>query len=167
MDKAGAFLDSFFSFFNFQDGKKYVSFFSSWQKIVGDDKDGEGIFSHSKITDINKGALLVEVDHPGWMQQLRMRQERILKKIASEYPDLGIKTLHYKLVPEGKFSSPAPAEKQEKSGFSASYPEKETPEQPPPLQKTGKDALESIQDENLRESLIRLKKTLRQNENTK
>lgn len=45
---------------------------------------------HSKIVDINKRTLIVEVDHPGWMQYLRLIEKKILKKIGKFYPNLDI-----------------------------------------------------------------------------
>jgi hypothetical protein len=154
MDKAGDLLKAFFAFHNLEGGEKYVSLFSSWRKVAGDD-----IASHSRIVDLRRGALLVEVDHPGWMQMLQMKQEAILKTLASRYPDLAIRMLHVKLTPAGQFSSPA-------SPSSPTPPEAEpesaaeTPEEPL-VSKTEKEALDAIHDEDLRNTLLRLKKTLK------
>ncbi|MDR1626697.1 MAG: DUF721 domain-containing protein [Spirochaetia bacterium] len=146
MDKAGDLLKNFFAFYNIDGGEKYVSLFSSWRKVVGD-----AIADHSRIFNLRKGALIVEVDHPGWVQMLRMRQEGILQRLSRAYPDLGIRMIHTKLVRSGQFSPP-----QKKD---ASPPE---PQPPPPPEYPAREngGLENIQDAELRDLLLRLKKTL-------
>jgi hypothetical protein len=152
MDKAGDLLKAFFAFHNLEGGEKYVSLFSSWRKVAGDD-----IASHSRIVDLRRGALLVEVDHPGWMQMLQMKQEAILKTLALRYPDLAIRMLHVKLTPAGQFSSPTavPA-----NPAPLPEPAAETPAEPP-VSKTEQEALDAIYDENLKNTLLRLQKTLK------
>jgi hypothetical protein len=67
---------------------RYYSFFSRWDQIVGPELSG-----HSKPRDIEKGVLIVETDHPGWIQMFQMSKERILRKVREEYPELGIKNM--------------------------------------------------------------------------
>jgi len=93
MDKAGDLLNSFLSFYHLDKGEVYVSFFSRWRELVGDD-----IASHARTVDIKKGALVVEVDHPGWMQLRQLKQAEILKTIERRYPELRIRYIHMRLV---------------------------------------------------------------------
>jgi len=83
------------------EGKMYVSFFNSWNKIAGTD-----ISNHSRLTDIKNGILYMEVDHPGWIQLIQLRKREILKKTKSMFPQLEIRDIriflekHKKAVPE-------------------------------------------------------------------
>jgi len=63
-------------------------FFKNWDTIVG-----ERLSSHSKVLDVNKGCIIVEVDHPGWSQQLQFIKKRIIKELRENFPELDIKTL--------------------------------------------------------------------------
>ena len=63
----------------------YSSLFDSWDRIAGTD-----IASHSRIVDVQHGALVAEVDHPGWIQMIRLREKEILDKLATSYPSLEI-----------------------------------------------------------------------------
>ncbi len=68
--------------------KSYSSFFRSWSSIVGED-----LAAHSKVADILNGKLIIEVDHPGWMQMISMKKNSIMYKIRKKYSELGIKDL--------------------------------------------------------------------------
>jgi hypothetical protein len=152
MDKAGDLLKDFFAFYGIEGGEKYVSLFSSWRKVAGDD-----IADHSRIFNLHKGSLVVEVDHPGWAQMLRMRQGGILYRLSEAYPELGIRMIHIKLIPCGQFSPPQKDDAASRE-----------PEAPPPREEAAAereceretDELENIQDAELREMLLRLKKSL-------
>jgi hypothetical protein len=70
------------------EARSYHSFFSRWDELVGPELSG-----HSQPRDIEKGVLIVQTDHPGWLQMFQMSKERILRKIRKEYPELDIKNL--------------------------------------------------------------------------
>ena len=89
MEKAGNILKLFLDKHNLEIAKNYTSFFRSWSKLAGTDAA-----AHSKVVDIRKGTLIVEVDHPGWIQLLQMKYSEILKKIKKHYPELEIKRIH-------------------------------------------------------------------------
>jgi hypothetical protein len=67
---------------------------------------GTDLASHSQPVDIRNEALLVEVDHPGWLQMLHMKKERILRQIAKKFPDLTVQNLQMRLVSAGNWSHP-------------------------------------------------------------
>ena len=150
MDKAADILKEFLSFYNFAGGEKYAALFSSWRKMAGDD-----IASHSRVVDLRKGALIVEVDHPGWMQTLQMKREEILKKLAANYPDLHIRMLQLKLAKDGQFSPP-PGPEAAFSPEDSSPPEASLSAEP-----RKKAPLENRQDEELKNILARLEKSLK------
>lgn len=150
MDKAGDILKSFLSFYHLEKGEKYVALFSGWRQIAGED-----ISSHTRIIDIRHDALVVEVDHPGWMQVLQMKQAEILARIGSRYPELGIRLLQMRLVKNGCFSE---AKKTDVPAQSKPA-ERETPE---PAAEEEPAAPGMIQDEELKKLLVRLGKKVRE-----
>jgi hypothetical protein len=106
MKKADEILSAFFRMYNLEDGAEYVSFFESWQEIVGVD-----LASHSRVADIQNGAAIVEMDHPGWMQMFQMREKKILAAIQRRFPDLGITRLSLRLVDADTWERRAPAQR--------------------------------------------------------
>lgn len=73
----------------------YSSLFSGWSRIAGED-----IASHSRIVDVKNGAVLVEVDHPGWLQMIRLRERRILTALRKRYAALAITRLKIHVAEE-------------------------------------------------------------------
>ena len=75
---------------------------SVWRKVVSsvhsmkhDSEDsekrmplGERLAGNTRVIDLKNGVLLVESDHPGWIQYLRMYQKFILKGLQMNSPDL-------------------------------------------------------------------------------
>jgi predicted nucleic acid-binding Zn ribbon protein len=74
----------------------YTHFFSGWEKIAGADTA-----THVFPRDIVNNVLILETDHPGWIQKIRMRQESLLKAIRGKYPDLEIKRIRI-VIGDGK-----------------------------------------------------------------
>jgi len=82
--------------------------FSSWQKIVAEAwprsfgaeelrDDVPAAAAHSQIRELDKGVLLIEADHPGWIQILQTQQSRLLSVVQRKYPDLGIRAIAFRL----------------------------------------------------------------------
>ncbi|MFO8063720.1 MAG: DUF721 domain-containing protein [Spirochaetota bacterium] len=183
MERAGDLLEAFLKLHNISGGEEYVAFFKSWHNIVGTD-----IASHTQLTDIKNGALKVEVDHPGWMQKLHMKKEQVLRKVAAQYPQLEIRTLHLRLVSE--FSSRAPSPQSEASSSHPSAPRRSghsaaesthggggpagddseeaagsgEPSEDREASKNAKQALNRIEDEKLKNTLSRLYEDLKDND---
>lgn len=86
--KAGEVLNSLFSGFDTDGLHQANSFLRSWKEIAG-----EKISAHSRVMDVDRGNVVVEVDHPGWSQQLLFRKKQIVNALARGYPELGIKNL--------------------------------------------------------------------------
>ncbi len=86
-----------------QEGKKV---FTLWQQIVESIKSnsingeniGKNMASHSHVVDLQNGILLVEADHPGWIQMLGNYKKYILKGFQMKAPELKIDTLAFKLA---------------------------------------------------------------------
>jgi hypothetical protein len=112
MDNVYAFGDMIASLFNnisAEQLKNTGTTLSVWKKILFsiDEKKtkrdgaqshtGENLFYHSKIVDIRNGMLLIEVDHPGWIQLFQMARKYILGGFKKFAPELKVSSLSYKL----------------------------------------------------------------------
>lgn len=84
--------------------------FSSWAQILAEvwpcrDKTDFMPYdvpaaAHSRIRELEGGVLLVEADHPGWVQVLQTGQEDILACVRRRYPGLGIRGIAFMLSRE-------------------------------------------------------------------
>lgn len=88
-----ALLSSFFDAEKLRRGEKYSDFFSSWAGIVG-----TRLAAHSRVADIDKGILIVEAEHPGWIQLLQLRQSSILEATEKRYPEFRLKGIAFRLI---------------------------------------------------------------------
>jgi hypothetical protein len=93
--------------------------FSSWVQLVKevwpqseqDDSDNPGfedvpaVAVHSRIRELERGILLVEADHPGWIQILQTKQSALLSAVQRRYQELNIRGIAFRLSRE-PFSSP-------------------------------------------------------------
>lgn len=96
MKKAGELLGSFFDDGIMRSAKGYSEFFSSWKNIVGDH-----IAAHSRIVELDKTVLVIEADHPGWIQLIQMKRTTILESIRRQFPDLTVTAISIKLRKSG------------------------------------------------------------------
>ena len=120
MRKAGEILKELF---NEQFGPQFMetarstaSLFSSWPRVVaevwppsdkapheaegGNGKSGfdvPAVAVHSKIAEMEKGVLLVEADHPGWIQILQTKQVELLSAVQRLYPQQEIRAIAFRL----------------------------------------------------------------------
>ena len=118
MRKAG---DIITDLFKNQFGKDFVEtarssaeLFNSWEKIVCEvwprraDQEGDipAAAVHSGIRELERGVLLVEADHPGWIQILQTKQAELLKAVQRRFSELDIRGLAFTLS-RGPLSPPA------------------------------------------------------------
>ena len=81
--------------------------FSSWARVVAEawsrGKAGPALDDipaaavHSRIRELERGVLLVEADHPGWIQLLMMKQAELLAVVKRRYPELDIQGIAFRL----------------------------------------------------------------------
>lgn len=88
MKKAGDILRGLLSDKQAAKAGEWSNFFSGWQKLAGTD-----IAAHSRVNDVERGVVIVEVDHPGWLQILQMKKAKILADMKRRYPELGIENM--------------------------------------------------------------------------
>jgi len=140
-------LSAFFDAEKRRRGEMYSNFFALWPSLVG-----PRIAAHSRILDVDKGLLIVEAEHPGWVQLLQLRQSSIVEGVSRRFPELGLRGIAFRLSGEN-YSSPsptAPAAAEEERSL-------ETEEE----QKARVRTLEDIADPKFRAILSDLEKTLR------
>jgi hypothetical protein len=101
---AASLLSAFFDQEKLSKGGRYASFFSNWKALVG-----ERLAAHSWIADIDRGVLIVEAEHPGWIQLLQLKQREILASIAHSHPDFGLKSIVFRLGKRGSLVSSEPS----------------------------------------------------------
>ena len=78
--------------------EKNNKLFNSWKKIIaGISNFGQNLYEHTSIVDIKNGILLLETDHPGWIQILQMNSSFIIRGLKMYAPELKISSLSYRL----------------------------------------------------------------------
>ncbi|MCR5217670.1 DciA family protein [Treponema sp.] len=85
------------------DVKNASNMFSVWNKVLNRIKgkinpnEGKNMASHSRIIDLKNGVLLVEADHPGWIELLQLHKNYILTGLKMEIKDIEINSMAIKL----------------------------------------------------------------------
>jgi len=141
------------------EGSAYVGLFRSWQAIVG-----ERIAAHAQPVDVKGHSLVVEADHPGWVQMVMMRRRRIIGELERRFPQLGITGLAVRVVDRPGASRPGRA-RPDGSIRSARSDDasrrdvdpSDTPAVPEPPSRDETEALDRIEDDDLRDALARLR----------
>jgi predicted nucleic acid-binding Zn ribbon protein len=85
MKKVGDLLRQYLREKGWLSGSPYDPLFRGWEKIAG-----AALARHTRLVDVQKGILLVEVDHPGWLQMLRLRQVGLLEAARRAAPGVGV-----------------------------------------------------------------------------
>ena len=60
-------------------------------------KIGEKLYAHSSVIDVKNGILLVEADHPGWIQLLHTYQNYIITGLKRNIPELNVQSVVFRL----------------------------------------------------------------------
>jgi predicted nucleic acid-binding Zn ribbon protein len=94
MKKVGDLLREYLREKGWLGGSPYDPLFREWQTIAG-----EGLGRHARLVDVQKGILLVEVDHPGWLQMLRLRQAGLLEAARRMAPQAMVQGIKARVGP--------------------------------------------------------------------
>ena len=73
-------------------GNPYEPLFKEWQRIAG-----EAVAPHARLIDVKEGILIVEVDHPGWLQMLQLRTAALLEAARRAAPQGRIEGIRIRL----------------------------------------------------------------------
>ncbi|AEF85779.1 hypothetical protein TREPR_0273 [Treponema primitia ZAS-2] len=95
MKRAGELLSSFFDEGFLKTAREYSDLFSSWQSIAGDK-----IAAHSWVRELERSVLLVEADHPGWIQILQTKEKYLLDTLRRRFPEQNITGIAFRLSRE-------------------------------------------------------------------
>ena len=75
--------------------------FSSWDRVVAEvwraEDDLPAAAVHSRIRELERGVLLVEADHPGWIQILQTRQAELLSAVRRRCPEQNVRAIAFRL----------------------------------------------------------------------
>ncbi len=93
--KASDIISLLFSELNQEQLKQANEITFHWKDCVG-----EKLSSHSKIIDVVNKTLIVEVDHPGWGQQLLFRKKEILRNFCSKVKEIEIHNIAVRVKSE-------------------------------------------------------------------
>jgi hypothetical protein len=96
MKRIGELLAGFFDEETLKKAEGYNGLFSSWRDIAG-----ESVASHSRIVELDRSVLLVEADHPGWIQILQTRQKSLLFAVRRRFPKLTVTAIAFRLSRNG------------------------------------------------------------------
>ena len=88
--------------------------YTSWAAAAKEIKI-EAASDHSRIRDFDRGVLLIEAEHPGWVQLLQTKQDQLLKLFQKKFPELKIQGVSFCL-------SRTPISRPPESGGSAAAP---------------------------------------------
>jgi len=129
-----------------ESARSSAGLFSSWEKIISEiwpdstdpgDRDSPQTQNnddvpaaavHSRICELEKGVLLVEADHPGWIQILRTKQRELLSHIQRRYPELNIRAIAFRLSRTARPVAAAPEPEAATPEAAAPEPNTVTPE---------------------------------------
>ena len=73
-------------------GNPYAPIFAGWPSIVG-----TTLAAHSRLVDVQNGIILVEVDHPGWLQMLQLRKGAVLDAARRMAPQASLEGIRIRL----------------------------------------------------------------------
>jgi hypothetical protein len=159
MKRAGDLLSIFFDEKLLKKAKNYSDLFSSWARIT--EKAGiAAAASYSRIKEFERGVILIEADHPGWVQILQTEEQGLLRNAQRLFPELDIRGISFMLSrnfpsgePEGK---PDGASIAAEPVFSGQEEADKSPEYVPPF-----DVYEKIDNQQFKDTLKRLEQSLR------
>jgi predicted nucleic acid-binding Zn ribbon protein len=66
--------------------------FSDWHLVVG-----ASLARHTRLVDVRNGVMIVETDHPGWLQMARMRKEGLLSSARAAAPEARLTDIRFVL----------------------------------------------------------------------
>ncbi|MFP3090655.1 DUF721 domain-containing protein [Treponema sp. TIM-1] len=74
----------------------YSELFLSWE-LLTEEANIAAAAGHSRIKELEGSVLLVEADHPGWIQILTTKKKDLLEKIRCRFPQFSITELSFRL----------------------------------------------------------------------
>ena len=103
MKKAGEILAAFFDKDTLKKAEEMGEFFSpsAWSELLTRCNLPQGV-SHSRIAELENSVLLVEADHPGWIQLLQTKQRELLNAARRRFPEITLTGISFRLMKPGR-----------------------------------------------------------------
>jgi hypothetical protein len=125
MERIGNILDVILSPALVEEAAEYSKVFKAWNTIVdeafmhrraGDEETEDFAFDdvetknrvnaaklhdHSRVRELDRQRLVIETDHPGWIQILQFRQRQLLAAAQRRFPALEIRKISFILAKAG------------------------------------------------------------------
>ena len=158
MKRAGEYLAAIIDVDLLKKAKTYSVFFSYWAQIC-QNCGMAAAAGHTRIRDLQKGILVVEADHPGWVQILQTKAQWILSQARRRFPELDIRGISLALSKGEIRDSPRPTDPAPRP-----VPEPKPKPKDSPLPRIARDAWERIEDKDFKDSLKRLERSIRERE---
>ena len=142
----------------------YSKLFDSWEDITA--KNGIAAASaHSRIKDIDRGILLVEMDHPGWKQILQTKQSKLLNDFRIRFPEMNISGISLILGSGSPSGESRQEEETEIETVELRTEQSRVTEEPPAqVDEPAMRGYDAIEDEDFKEVLKRLGQTVAERE---
>jgi hypothetical protein len=108
MKRAGEFLSAIIDTDLLKKAGTYSGFFSAWAEIT----KACGIAAaagHSQVRELEKGIVVVEADHPGWIQLLQTKANWILSETRRRFPELDVRGISFALAKPSAQSTQTPS----------------------------------------------------------
>ena len=96
MKKAGDLLSTILDEDTMKKARTYSGFFSSWEKVTQEAAIAAAS-EHSHIVELDRHIIMVEADHPGWIQLLQTKQNELLKAVRQRFPELSLSGISFRL----------------------------------------------------------------------
>ena len=131
-DLLSAFFNEHFDPVSLENGRMTAGLFSSWVSAARAANIGAAA-DHSRIRELEHKVLLIEADHPGWVQLLQTKQRQLLQYVQVKFPELDIQGISFCLSSEPisrAFAESAAGSAEDSApvpGKEAIQPEAETP----------------------------------------
>ncbi|MDR1955449.1 MAG: DUF721 domain-containing protein [Treponema sp.] len=87
MKKAAELITLFFDDKTRDAAEQYSALFNSWASIVKAQKIPAAV-DHSRVVEYERQILLIEADHPGWIQIFQTKQRELLSAFQRRFPEI-------------------------------------------------------------------------------
>ncbi len=95
MEQVGSILKRLLNSTGMRRGDTASPLFREWASFVG-----MPLAEHSRVVDIRNSRLIVEVDHPGWMQHLLLSKDQIVSRIGRAYSSDVVSDIRVRIAAE-------------------------------------------------------------------
>jgi hypothetical protein len=156
MKRAGELLSAFLDEKMLNKARGYSKLFLFWTQITQKYQIAAAA-DHTRILDIDHGILIVEADHPGWIQILQTKEHRLLSDLQRQFPELEIAGLSFRLSKGPIQAALAVEEPKETAAEDTAEAETSAAESP------YNNPYDNIKDEDFKNTLKSLEKSILQN----